>query len=184
MEIKRLKENLFDKRLKLANSYKSEPWNLNDLEIVLKTLKQGKSRDPNGWVRDLFFSDIAGKDLKVSILKLFNKIKEENFIPDFIRKADITTIYKGKGEKSNLENDRGIFLVTTFRTILMKLIYKDKYDIIDSNMSDSQIGGRKGKNVRNHTWVLNGIICDVLSNKKKTPEDIQIFDYRQCFDNL
>ena len=68
--------------------------------MVLKTLKQGKSRDPNGWVRDLFFSDIAGKDLKVSILKLFNKIKEENFIPDFIRKADITTIYKGKGETS------------------------------------------------------------------------------------
>ena len=68
MEIKRLKENLFDKRLKLANRNKSEPWNLNDLEMVLKTLKQGKSRDPNGWVRDLFFSDIAGKDFKVSIL--------------------------------------------------------------------------------------------------------------------
>ena len=42
-------------------------------------------------------------------------------------------------------------------------------NIIDSNMSDSQIGGRKGKNVRNHTWVLNGIICDVLSTKTKTP---------------
>ena len=94
--------------------------------MVLKSSKSGKSRDPNGWVRDLFFSDIAGKNLKLSILKLFNKIKEENFIPEFIRKADITTIYKGKGEKSNLENDRGIFLVTTFRSILMKLIYRDK----------------------------------------------------------
>ena len=94
------------------------------------------------------------------------------------------TIYKGKGEKSSLENDRGIFLVTTFRTILMKLIYRDKYEIIESNMSDSQIGGRKRKNVRNHTWILNGIICDVLSTKKKTPVDIQIFDYRQCFDTL
>ena len=51
-------------------------------------------------------------------------------------------------------------------------------------MSDSQVGGRKGRNVRNHIWVLNGIICDVLSTKKKTPVDIQIFDYKQCFDSL
>ena len=31
---------------------------------------------------------------------------------------------------------------------------------------------------------MNGIICDVLSNKRKTPIDIQIFDYKQCFDSL
>ena len=66
----------------------------------------------------------------------------------------------------------------------MKLIYGDKYDEIDANMSDSQVGGRKGKNIRNHTWVINGIICDVLSKKSKTPIDIEIFDYRQCFDSL
>ena len=112
----------------------------------------------------------------VEKLKLFNKMKQENYIPDFIRKADVATIYKRKGEKCDLENDRGIFLVTTFRSILMRLIYMDKYDIIDSNMSDSQVGGRKGRNVRNHIWVLNGIITDVLSTKKKTPIDIQIFD--------
>ena len=99
-------------------------------------------------------------------------MKDENYIPDFIRKADVTTIYKGKGEKCDLENDRGIFLVTVFRNILMSLIYMDKYETIDSSMSDSQVGGRKGKNVRNHIWVVNGIINDVLSDKKKTPFDI------------
>ena len=80
-----------------------------------------------------------------------------------------------------MENDRGIFLVTTFRSILMKLIYIDKYSIIEENMSDSQIGGRKGKNVRNHVWVLNGIIADIRSRKTKHPIDIQIYDYKQCF---
>ena len=118
---------------------------MHDLENVLDDLKKGKSRDPNGWVNDLFFNEVAGKYLKTSILKLFNKMKAENFIPDFIRKADITTIYKGKGEKYDLENDRGIFLVTILRSILMRLIYKDKYKLIDSNMSDSQLGGRKAR---------------------------------------
>ena len=135
-------------------------------------------------MNELFSNEVAGKNLKVSMLKLFNKMKAENYIPDFIRFADVATIYKGKGEKNDLENDRGIFLVTTFRSILMRLIYKDKYQVIDSNMSDSQVGGRKGKNVRNHIWILNGIICDVLSTKKKNPVDVQIFDYKQCFDSL
>ena len=66
----------------------------------------------------------------------------------------------------------------------MRLIYKDKYTLIDNSMSDSQVGGRKGRNVRNHIWILNGIICDVLSTRKKMPIDIQIFDYKQCFDTL
>ena len=66
----------------------------------------------------------------------------------------------------------------------MRLIYRDNYEKIDKSMSDSQVGGRKGRNVRNHIWMLNGIICDVLSTGKKTSIDIQIFDYKQCFDSL
>ena len=51
-------------------------------------------------------------------------------------------------------------------------------------MCDSQIGSRKNVNIRNHIWVVNGIICDVLSQKNKKPIDIQIYDYKQCFDSL
>ena len=135
-------------------------------------------------INDIFKDGVAGKDLKKPLLKMLNRIREEDFIPDFVRLADIATIYKGKGEKCDLKNDRGIFLVTIFRSILMRLIYLEKYDKLDSSMSDSQVGGRKGKSVRNHIWILNGIICDVLSTKKKTPIDLQIFDYKQCFDTL
>ena len=183
-DIKVLKEELFELRLELANCNQSVPWNMEDLEFVLSNLRQGKARDPNGWTNQLFSKDVAGKQLKISMLILFNKIKIEKYIPDFIRNADVATIYKGKGEKCDLENDRGIFLVTEFRSILMRLIYLDKYGIIDNSMSDSQVGGRKGKNVRNHLWLLNGVIADVLSTKKKMPIDVQIFDYKQCFDSL
>ena len=62
-----------------------------------------------------------------------------------------------------------------------RLNYFDKYDQIDGSMSDSQVGGRKGENVRNHIWIIM-VINDVLSWKSKTPVDLQIFDYKQCFD--
>ena len=95
--------------------------------------------------------------------------------------AEVATIYKGKGDKSNLDNERGIFIVTILRSILMKLIYIDEYDTIDGSMSDSQVGSRKGKNIRNHIWIVNGVISDVLSRKAKKPVDIHIYDYKQCF---
>ena len=117
-------------------------------------------------------------------MHIVNKIKEENYIPDFVRLADISTIYKGKGSKKDLINERGIFVVSIIRSILMRLIYEDYYSIIDKSMSDSQIGARKRKNVRNHLWIVHGIISDVLSSKTKKPVDIQILDYKQCFDSL
>ena len=65
----------------------------------------------------------------------------------------------------------------------MKIIYNEEYETIDKNMSDSNIGARKGKNIRNHIFILNGIINETNNNKKKAV-DIVILDYKQCFDGM
>ena len=49
-------------------------------------------------------------------------------------------------------------------------------------MSDSYIGARKNKNIRNHIFIVNSIIHDVLSKKGKKPIDIMVLDYKQMFD--
>ena len=183
-DLKTLKLVLFNLRKQLCEEKKSNPWEMKHLDAALKELKKDKSRDPNGWINDLFQEGVAGNDLKTSMLTMFNKIRSEKYFPSFIRKADITSLYKGKGEKCNLNNDRGIFIVSIFRSLIMKMMYTDIYEIIDQSMSDSQIGSRKAKNIRNHIWVLNSVICDTLSTKKKKPVDIQIYDYKQCFDSL
>ena len=69
---------------------------MDDLEAVIKGLKKDKARDPNGWANELFKEDTAGKDLKASMLVLFNRIKFENYFSVFIRKADVVTLYKGR----------------------------------------------------------------------------------------
>ena len=58
------------------------------------------------------------------------------------------------------------------------IYYLDKKNLL------SQVGGRRGKSVRNHIWILNGLICDVLSKKSRRPVDLHIFDYKQCFNSL
>ena len=68
------------------------------------------------------------------------------------------------------------------RTILMKSIYGRTYETVDQNMSDAQIGARKRKSVRNHLFVLNSNVSDVMSNKKKRAIDLNILDFKQMFD--
>ena len=182
--LKSLKESLFELRLTLVKLVKSKPWTITQLDVVLKSLKSNKSRDPHGLINDLFKPGVIGCDLKKSILMMMINIREKCEIPEFIEWANITSLYKGKGDRLDITNERGIFIVSIFRSILMKLIYNEKYEVIESNMSDSNVGARRNKNIRNHIFIINGIISDVLSSKQKKPIDIQIMDYKQCFDSM
>ena len=125
----------------------------------------------------------GGSDLKKSMLKLFNLVKEKQIYPSIFQTANITSLYKNRGEKCDLNNDRGIFNVVKLRSILDKLIYNQKYPIIDSNMSCSNIGARKGRNIRDHLFVINAVLHDVTTEKKKNI-DIQIYDIKKCFDKM
>ena len=156
---------------------------MKDLDRALLSLKTDKCRDPEGLIRDIFKQEVIGGNLKKSMLILYNKVKETGFIPAFMRLANIAAIYKGKGEMNDLDSDRGIFLLSVFRTILMKMIYSEKYGVIDKSMSDSNIGARKCKNIRNHIFIVNSILHDVLSSKSKEPIDIMVLDYKQMFDS-
>ena len=181
--LRRLKEELCRRRLIYVEKKKTQPWSSEDLLKTLKTLKSNKSRDPLGLVNELFQPKVIGQDVFNSLLLMFNQVKDSMTIPSIMELCNIVAIYKGKGEKADLKNDRGIFIVNLFRALLMKLIYKDKYEIVDQNMSDSNVGARKRKNIRNHVFILNGIINEA-TKKKSEPVDIVVVDYEQCFDSL
>jgi hypothetical protein len=146
--LKNLKEKLFKQRLRLCKLRKSPAWGAKDLKKVLKNLKTNKARDPKGLINELFKPGVIGDDLEKSLIMLYNRIKDKIEFPQFMEIDNIISIYKGKGEKIDLTNDRGIFIVSTLRSILMKLLYNDNYDILEMNMSDSNIGAIKGKSVR------------------------------------
>ena len=95
--------------------------------------------------------------------------------------ADITSIWKKKGSKQDIENDRGIFVLGVLRKIMDKLMYLDLYPELEENMSNSNIGAMRKKNIRNHLFIVYGIINSVLQGE--TPSvDVGIFDLEKCFD--
>jgi hypothetical protein len=126
---------------------------------------------------------VLGNDLKLAMLDLFNRIKKEQKMPKFLQFANITTIYKKKGSRQDMNNDRGIFVVGVLRMILDSLIYEEKYPLVDSNMSNSNIGARKNRNIRDHLFIVYGVINSV-QNGNDDPVDIQIYDVEKCFDAL
>ena len=76
-----------------------------------------------------------------------------------------------------LDNDRGVFNVMTVRSIIDNVIYNDFYDEIDSSMSDSNVGGRKNRNIRDNLFIVYA-----LEEKKEV--DLTLYDLAKCFDSM
>ena len=100
-----------------------------------------------------------------------------------MKSCNITSIWKRKGPKNDFESYRGIFRITVLRNILDRLMYNDEYPKIDKYLSDCNVGGRKGRNVRDNIFVLNAVL-NSISKGSKEPHDIQVYDLIQCFDSM
>ena len=178
-----LKTELWELRLEELRENQSTLWTVEDLDNVLKKLKSNKTRDPHGLINEIFKHGVIGEDLKLAMVNLFNDVKIHLKLPEKLQYANITTIWKKKGSRQDMENDRGIFVVSVLRMILDSLIYEDKYSDVDENMSNSNIGARKCRNIRDHLFVVYGIMNSVL-NGEGDSIDIQIYDVEKCFDAL
>ena len=171
-DIKELKDFLFRNRLKLSSEIISKDWDISQIKEVCSKLKSGKARDRDDLIYELFNPAVCGDDMSLSLEKMFNRIKKNLGIPQFLQKVAITSLYKNKGSKSDFSNQRGVFNVSKVRSILDKMVYGDVYEIIDQELSYSNIGGRKGRNIRDHLFVVYAVINDVI-NGLSPPIDIQ-----------
>ena len=154
---------------------------MSQLENALKRLKTNKCRDPHGILNDIFKDGYAGYGLKDALLSFFNTVKNNLFIPDFLKWANITSIKKTS--KNSMESERGIFTLSVFKKILDNLLLNDVYNDIDSNMSDSKIEGRKKQMAKDHLFIAYGIINDVVHGNAKDIE-VQVMDKEKAYDKL
>ena len=112
---------------------------------------------------------------------MFNSLKTQKLIPQFMNFANVTTVPK-KGSRIEPSNERGIFRVSVLRSIFMRLMYDMKYPIINQNICDCQMGGRKKKSSKNNIFLVNSLIHEAIKSKK--PICLQIGDYKQMFDGM
>ena len=88
----------------------SPDWSEQDVISVMRSLKNGKSRDPLGYTNELF--KVEGRDLVKSLTVMMNKVKQTQTTPKPFIMKNVSAIYKNKGSRQDLDNDRGIFTCT------------------------------------------------------------------------
>ena len=80
--------------------------------------------DPHGHVKELYRN--LGDDGINSLVKMMNGIKAEGNMPRQFNRNDIKVVYKGKGDRCDVLNGRGIFIMPIVQNILDSLIYEDE----------------------------------------------------------
>ena len=92
---------------------------------------------------------------------MLDSLRSQTMIPQFLTFSNIMTVPK-QGSRIEPKNERGIFRVSVVRYILMRVLYNTKYNRIDRNMSNCQMGARKKKGCKNNIFIINALIHDVL----------------------
>ena len=104
-------------------------------------------------------------------------------IPQSLNTCNVTSSYKNKGLKKDFSHYCGIFRDTIIRSILDKLIYNDEYESIDQNLTNTNEGARRNRNIRDNIFVMNAILNNVQRRNLKGT-DVQIFYAEKGFDKL
>ena len=166
-------------RLQEARSNKEPPYTEAEYEKVRKHLKKGKSCGRDLFPPEIFIS--GGDQLHSLILALMNQIKSADLVIHQWTLVLIATIYKNKGRRKQLVNQRGIFL----KQILSKMFEKMNMNRIDDKVKKIdkfQAGSRTNRSPADQTFLLRASVdhCKYL----KKPLYIVLYDYKQCFDSL
>ena len=105
--------------------------------------------------------------------------KEEN-IPSCWNTGNITSIWKGRGDKENPSNQRGITTSSSIGTILDSVIDNRIASIVP--FTQAQGGGKKGASCYDHLFILRAITD--IAKKQKRPLYLTFYDVSKAYDNV
>ena len=114
------------------------------------------------------------------IYPLIKTVWKEEVIPQSWNVGNVTSIWKGRGDKENLNNQRGITTSSAIGTIMDSLIYNRLEFKIP--FTQAQGGGKKGSSTCDHLFLLRAIFD--IAKKQKRPVYMTFYDVSKAYDNV
>merc|ERR1711911_487839 len=112
------------------------------------------------------------------IMPVVEAFWREEIPPHQWNQGYITNVWKGKGDREMLENQRGITVSSSIGTIVEEIINERLLKTI--KFTQSQAGGKKGASTTDHIFILRNIM-DIAKHEGRSLM-ISFFDVQKAFD--
>ena len=113
---------------------------------------------------------------------MLNEVVKHVTIPNESEYMKIKSIYKGKGDKNEMNNQIGIFITDILSKFLERIIHTRNKKNLREGISEHQNGSMEKRSIYDNLFRLQAII-DYKKNYKKDTY-ILFADAEKCFDRL
>ena len=171
-------EKQFNTIIEEATTIRREKITEEMVQKEVMKLKKNKARDRLGWKNEWIKE--GGKEMIRSLTTIYNRIEEENMIPEQWNYTTVKSVNKN-GLSQLSESQRGLFLANIISK-LYERIKKTQNEKFHTNMSQMQTAGRKKRSATDNILIMSAIIEQRREEKKNTYT--YFADAVKCFDKL
>jgi hypothetical protein len=153
-----------------------------EIKLCVQTLKNGKAPGPDKILNE-HLKLLVQCGFTSLITNLFNKCLQMSTVPKSWRLSTLKVLYKGKGEKGDVNNYRGIALSNTLYKLLDKTIIRRIFPNVSEFISDDQHGFVPGRSTIQAIQKLQNKIVEEV-HQKDGELYVVFIDYTKAFDNV
>ena len=167
--------NKFETDFTKEEEWYNQPPTEGEILDIIENRKNGKATTD---VRNEILKKNKVEFTKI-LMPVIQAVWETEEIPLDWNKGQITSIWKGKGDKECLEKHRGITVSSTIGAIMEEALDRRMEKIV--KFSQGQAGGKKGASTADHLFLLRGILTLAIEEKRNV--FLTFYDVAKAYDN-
>ena len=152
------------RRMPVLNGMDESEINEKEVNDAINEMKTGKAPGMDGCAVESLKS--GGVIVVRWLVRLFNVCFRENRVPEDWKIACVVPLYKGKGERLECNNYRGISLLSVVGKAYGRLLIKRIRDVTEGVIGDEQCGFRRERGCMDQVFVVRQV-CEKYIAKGK-----------------